>query len=191
LLDQHLTRLEAEYGFPQGATQIMLLATELPESLLQIGSYAGLARLCAMAWSAEDLAAALGASDNRGPFGGYDFPYVLARSLCLIGAAAANAAPIETIYADFRDEAGLRARVAYARRQGFRGMLAIHPVQVDAIHEGFAPSADEIAAAQEIADLFAANPGAGVLALKGAMLDAPHLARAKAVLALAEAFKPR
>jgi citrate lyase subunit beta/citryl-CoA lyase len=133
----------------------------------------------------------LGAGDNRGPYGGYDFPYELARSLCLIGAAAANAAPIETIHADFRDEVGLKARVAYARRQGFRGMLAIHPAQVDVIHKGFTPSAEEIAAAREIVDLFAANPSVGVFTHQGAMLDAPHLARAQAILAMAKASRRR
>jgi citrate lyase subunit beta/citryl-CoA lyase len=92
---------------------------------------------------------------------------------------------IETIHADFRDEAGLRKRVAAVRRAGYRGMLAIHPAQVDVINEGFTPSAEEIAAAQEIVDLFAANPGVGTIGHKGAMLDRPYLARAQAVLAQA------
>ena len=62
---------------------------------------------------------------------------------------------------------------------------AIHPAQVDVINEAFTPSAEELAAAQEIVDLFAANPGAGAIGHKGAMLDRPHLARAQALLALA------
>ena len=92
---------------------------------------------------------------------------------------------IETIHGDFRDEAGLRRRAAEVRRAGFRGMLAIHPAQVDVINEAFTPSAEEIAWAQEIVDLFAANPSAGTIGHKGAMLDRPHLARAQAVLARA------
>ena len=63
-------------------------------------------------------------------------------------------------------------------------MLAIHPAQVDVINDAFTPTAEEIASAQEIVDLFAANPSAGTIGYKGAMLDRPHLARAKAVLAL-------
>ena len=94
---------------------------------------------------------------------------------------------IETIQGDFRDEAGLRKRAAEVRRAGFRGMLAIHPAQVDVINEAFTPSAEELASAQEIVDLFAANPGAGAIGYKGAMLDRPHLARAQALLALAAA----
>lgn len=184
-LDHYLTAFEAAAGTATGATRVMLLATEEPSSMLAIGSYAGVPRLAAMSWGAEDLATALGASDNRGDYAGYDFTYELARSLCLVGAAAAGVPAIETIHGDFRDEAGLRERVARVRRAGYQGMLAIHPAQVDAINEGFTPSAEELAAAQEIVDLFAAHPGAGTLGHKGAMLDRPHLARAQALLAQA------
>jgi citrate lyase subunit beta/citryl-CoA lyase len=185
LLDQSITAMEATSEIVAGATKVMLLATEMPESMLAIGSYAGVPRLAALSWGAEDLATALGASDNRGVYDGYDFTYQLARSLCLVGAAAANVPAIETIHGDFRDDTGLRQRVAQARRAGFSGMLAIHPAQVDIINEGFTPSGADIAAAREIVDLFAANPGAGTLGHKGVMLDRPHLARAQAVLARA------
>lgn len=184
LLDHYLSAFEAAAGSQIGSTKVMLLATEMPESMLAIGSYAGVPRIVAMSWGAEDLATALGASDNRGDYGGYDFTYELARSLCLVGAAAAGVAAIETIHGDFKDEAGLRKRAAAMRRAGYRGMLAIHPAQVDVINEAFSPSAEELAAAQEIVDLFAANPGVGTIGHKGAMLDRPHLARAQALLAL-------
>jgi citrate lyase subunit beta/citryl-CoA lyase len=183
LLDHYLTAFEAAAGTEIGSTKVMLLATEMPESMLAIGSYAGVPRIVAMSWGAEDLATALGASDNRGDYGGYDFTYELARSLCLVGATAAGVAAIETIHGDFKDEAGLRKRAAQMRRAGWRGMLAIHPAQVDVINEAFSPSAEELAAAQEIVDLFAAHPGAGTIGHKGAMLDRPHLARAKQLLA--------
>ena len=185
LLDHYLTALEAAFGIEVGSTKVMLLATEEPSSMLAIGSYAGVPRVVAMSWGAEDLATALGATHNRGNDGGYDFTYELARSLCLVGAAAAGVAAIETIQADFKDEAGLRKRAAQVRRAGYRGMLAIHPVQVDVINEAFTPSAEELAHAREIVELFAANPGVGTIGHKGAMLDRPHLARAQAVLALA------
>ena len=185
LLDHYLTAFEAAAGIVIGVTKVMLLVTEMPESMLAIGSYAGVPRVVAMSWGGEDLATALGATDNRGDYGGYDFTYELARSLCLVGAAAAGVPAIETIHGDFRDEAGLRKRAANMRRAGYRGMLAIHPAQVDVINEAFTPSADELAAAQEIVDLFAANPGVGAIGHKGAMLDRPYLARAQAVLKLA------
>jgi citrate lyase subunit beta/citryl-CoA lyase len=185
LLDHYLTALEAAAGIALGATKVIALVTETPESMLATGSYAGVPRVAAMSWGAEDLATALGSIDNRGEDGGYNFTCELARSLCLVGAAAAGVPAIETIQADFRDEAGLRKRAAQVRRAGFRGMLAIHPAQIDVINEMFTPSAEEQAAAQEIVDLFAANPTAGAIGYKGAMLDRPYLDRAQAVLALA------
>jgi citrate lyase subunit beta / citryl-CoA lyase len=184
-LDHYLTALEAAAGTVIGSTRVMVLATEEPASMLAIGSYAGVPRVAAMSWGGEDLATALGACDNRGEYGGYDFTYELARSLCLVGAAAAGVPAIETIHGDFKDEAGLRKRAAQMRRAGYRGMLAIHPAQVDIINAAFSPTTEEVAAAQEIVDLFAANPAAGTIGHKGAMLDRPHLARAQAVLALA------
>lgn len=184
-LDHYLTAFEAAAGTAIGSTRVMLLATEEPASMLAIGSYAGVPRVAAMSWGGEDLATALGASDNRGEYGGYDFTYELARSLCLVGAAAAGVPAIETIHGDFKDEAGLRKRAAQMRRAGYRGMLAIHPAQVDIINEAFSPTSEEVASAQEIVELFAANPAVGTIGHKGAMLDRPHLARAQAVLALA------
>ncbi|MDQ2878306.1 MAG: CoA ester lyase [Pseudomonadota bacterium] len=183
-LDHYLSALEAAAGIEVGATRVIALVTETAEAMFTTGDYAGAPRLCAMTWGAEDLADALGASDNRTPGGEYGFTYQLARSFCLIGAAAAGMAPIDTIETDFRDLEKLRARAEQARRDGYRGMLAIHPVQVDVINAAFSPSAADIAAAQEIVDLFAANPGVGTIGHKGKMVDRPHLAQARAVLAL-------
>ena len=185
LLNHYLTALEAASGTARGTTKVILLVGETAEGVLAAGSYSGTPRVAAMSWGAEDLATELGAISSRAEDGSYDFTYQLARSLCLIGAGAAGVPAIETIHGDFRDEAGLRKRTAQVRRAGFRGMLAIHPAQVDVINETFTPTAAEREAAQEIVALFAANPGAGTIGYKGAMLDRPHLARAQAVLALA------
>jgi citrate lyase subunit beta / citryl-CoA lyase len=185
LLDHYLSALETAFGIEPGSTRVIALVTETAEAMFSTGTYAGAPRLVAMTWGAEDLADSVGASENRNADGSYGFTYELARSLCLLGASAAGVAAIETIHADFRDEAGLRKRAQQVRRAGYRGMLAIHPAQVDVINEAFTPSAEELAAAQEIVNLFAANPGAGTIGYKGAMLDRPHLARARALLELA------
>jgi citrate lyase subunit beta/citryl-CoA lyase len=185
VLDHYLSALEVAAGSERGSTQVIVLVTETAEGMFTTGTYAGAPRMVAMTWGAEDLADAIGASENRNADGSYGFTYELARSLCLLGAAAAGVSAIETIHGDFRDQAGLRKRAEQVRRAGYRGMLAIHPAQVDVINQAFTPSAAELAAAQEIVDLFAANPGAGTLGYKGAMLDRPHLARAQALLKLA------
>ena len=185
LLDHYLTALEVAFGGEPGSTRVIVLVTETAEAMFTTGSYAGAPRLAAMTWGAEDLADSLGASHNRNDDGSYAFTFQLARSFCLVGAAAAGVPAIETIHGDFRDDAGLRRRAAQVRRDGYRGMLAIHPAQVDVINEAFTPSAEELTAAREIVDLFAANPAAGTIGHNGAMLDRPHLARAQTVLARA------
>jgi citrate lyase subunit beta/citryl-CoA lyase len=182
-LDHYLSAFEVSVGAAQGETRVIALAIETAESMFTAGTYLGAPRLSAMTWGAEDLADAVGASENRGPDGGYGFTYELARSMCLLGAAAAGVAAIDTIHGDFRDPEGLRRRAEQVRRAGFRGMLAIHPAQVDVINAAFTPTAEELAEAQEIVDLFAANPGVGAIGRGGAMLDRPHLARAQALLA--------
>jgi citrate lyase subunit beta/citryl-CoA lyase len=184
-LDHYLSALEVAAWIEQGSTRVIALVTETAEGMFSTGTYAGAPRLVAMTWGAEDLADAIGASENRDADGSYAFTYELARSLCLLGAAAAGVSAIETIHGDFRDEAGLRQRAERVRRAGYRGMLAIHPAQVEVINRAFTPSAEELAAAQEIVDLFAAHPEAGTIGHKGAMLDRPHLARAQALLQLA------
>ena len=107
----------------------------------------------------------IGAQSNTDADGRFCFTYELARSLCLLGAASAGVPAIETIQADFRDLETLKTRAEQVRRAGYRGMLAIHPAQVEVINAAFTPSAEEIEKAREIVALFAANPGAGTIVL--------------------------
>ncbi|MES2441387.1 MAG: CoA ester lyase [Pseudomonadota bacterium] len=183
-LHHYLTALEAAAGLAPGGVATAVIATETAQAMFGLGDYAGCPRLAAITWGAEDSATALGATGNRDAGGAYDAPYQLLRSLCLMGSVAAGVAPIETIHGDFRDLAGLETVAADARRAGFRGMLAIHPDQVPVINRAFSPSEAEIAQAERITALFAANPDAGTVGLDGAMLDMPHLKRAQAILAM-------
>jgi citrate lyase subunit beta/citryl-CoA lyase len=166
--------------------QILAIATETPAAIFQLGSYGGAKRLLGLTWGAEDLPAAIGAAASREEDGSFTAPYQLARSLCLFGAAAAGVAPIETVYPAFRDLDGLAAYAARARRDGFTGMMAIHPAQVPVINAAFTPSGEEIAHARAVVAAFEANPGAGALALDGRMIDRPHLVQAQRVLAAGE-----
>lgn len=185
-LDRMLTALELENGVPAGTTPVIALVTEVAAAMFTTGDYAGAPRLVAMTWGAEDLADSIGALSNRGPDGQYTFTYELARSLTLLGAAAAGVPAIETIDGDFRNLEGLNARAERVRRDGYRGMLAIHPAQVPVINAAFTPGEEEIAEAREIVALFEAHPGAGTIGHKGRMLDRPHLSRARQLLAQVE-----
>ena len=165
--------------------QILAIATETPAALFQLGSYGGARRLIGLTWGAEDLPAAVGAATSREEDGRFTPPYELARSLCLFGAVAAGVLPIETVYPAFRDLDGLAAYAARARRDGFVGMMAIHPSQVPVINLAFTPSEAELAHARAVVAAFEANPGAGALSLDGKMIDRPHLLLAQRLLSQA------
>ncbi len=183
-LDHYLSAFEAATALPQGGIRVIAIATETPAAMFALGNYAGVsARLAGITWGAEDLAACIGAN-NRRVDGVYDDVYRLARSLCLLAAAAAGVAPIDTIYTDFRDETGLAAECAAARRSGFTAKMAIHPAQIPVINQAFTVSDDELAWARKVVALFAENPGAGTIALDGKMIDRPHLTLARRLLGL-------
>ncbi|ANY19504.1 Citrate lyase subunit beta [Tsuneonella dongtanensis] len=186
-LSNLLDHMELAHGVAPGSIGIIPVATETAASPFRLGDYAtaGLKRLRGLTWGAEDLAAALGATGNRGEDGEWLFTFRLVRSLTLMAAHAAGVPAIETLQADFRDEAGLLASSRQARAEGFSGRLAIHPAQVGPINEGFTPSADEIEHARRVIAAFDAEPGAGVVGLDGKMLDMPHLKAARRTLGLA------
>lgn len=162
--------------------QVMAIGTETPSAIFGLGSYKGAKRLAALTWGAEDLPASIGAATSREADGSYTAPYEIARALTLFGAAAAGVAPIETVYPAFKDLDGLAAYAGRARRDGFTGMMAIHPAQVPVINAAFTPSAEEIAHAEAVVAAFAANPHAGALQLDGKMIDRPHLVQARRIL---------
>lgn len=165
-------------------SRILAIATEVPQAIFGLGSYGGASdRLIGLSWGAEDLPAAIGATSARGADGRYTPVYEVVRTLALMGAHAADVLAIDTVFPAFKDLDGLAAYAARARRDGFNGMLAIHPVQVPVINAAFTPSDEEVAQARAVVELFAANPGAGALALDGKMLDAPHLKAAQRILA--------
>jgi citrate lyase subunit beta/citryl-CoA lyase len=178
--------LEAAAGMAPGSVKIMVVSTETPQAMFALGSYTPPhPRLVGLTWGAEDLAAAIGATANKEADGQWTEPYRLARSLCLFAAASAGVVPVDTLYADFRDAAGLEGDCRRARRDGFLGRIAIHPDQVETINRCFSPSAEEIAEARKIVDAFAANPDAGTLGIDGKMYDIPHLKAALKTLAAA------
>jgi citrate lyase subunit beta/citryl-CoA lyase len=171
-----------------GNIPIHAIVTETPASLFGMLSYRDpRSPLAAMSWGAEDLSAALGASSKFDADGELSFTYKLARSLCLAAAVAAGVQPVDGVFADFRDDKGLRAEAEAARREGFTGKLAIHPAQVPVINAAFTPSRDEITEAKAIVAAFEANPDLGTVSVKGKMVDRPHLEQARRVLKRARA----
>lgn len=168
----------------QNLPPIIPIAVETTAALFELGSLRHCANaLGGLTWGAEDLATGLGATTNRDEAGLFLPPYQLARCFTLYAAQAAGIAAIDTVYPNIGDLDGLRAYASAAARDGFSGMMAIHPAQVPVINAAFTPGAEQIAHARAIVEAFAANPGVGVLRIDGRMIDAPHVKQAERLLA--------
>lgn len=186
-LSYYLDVLEVRAGISPGSVRVAVVCTETPRAMLTHGGYAdGHPRLAALTWGAEDLSSAIGAVTNTDLAGDWSFPYLAARAMCLFTASAAGAAPIETLFADYRDPTGLERSCVQSRRDGFTGRVAIHPDQVEIINRCYLPSSEEVELALRIVAAFDAAPENGAIGLNGRMYDIPHLTLAKRTLALAE-----
>jgi citrate lyase subunit beta/citryl-CoA lyase len=183
-----LDHAEQAHGLARGSTRILPIATETPISVLQLSTYVGASsRMVALSWGAEDLGAVIGSLANRDGEGRFTSLYRMVRDLCLVTASAAGVEPMDTVFIDFRDGAGLRRETEEAKRDGFTGKMAIHPDQVPVINDVFTPNAAEIARAKAILAAFEAAGNMGVTSLDGQMLDRPHQKLATRLLARASA----
>jgi citrate lyase subunit beta/citryl-CoA lyase len=191
---RYLAMLETQVSRATGSTRLLVIATETPAGVLALPSYpsslspmpAVAARLAGLTWGAEDLSAALGALGRHDHAGELTATFQLARTSCLLAAAALNVQAVDGVYTDFRDAAGLGRELEEARRDGFSGKLAIHPEQIASINAAFVPTEAERASAERIVAAFATAPEAGVVNLDGRMIDRPHLLQAQRVLAIAQ-----
>jgi citrate lyase subunit beta/citryl-CoA lyase len=192
LISHYVDVLEVAAGIPAGHVKLLVVATETPAAMLGFAGYVTpnstsssnpSPRLVAMTWGAEDLSAALGALTNKEPNGDWTFPYQVARAQCLFAANAAGVLALDTLYGDYRDQAGLAESCRIARRDGFVGRIAIHPDQIATINECFTPSEADLAHARRVVAAFAAQPEVGTVGIEGKMYDMPHLVAAKRVLA--------
>ena len=183
-LDHWLEMLECEHGLAAGAVRVMPMITETAGALLALASFTPApSRVTAMTWGAEDLATELGALGNRTATGDYEPAFELARSLCLITAAAAGVQAIDTVDTEIRDVAAVERRARLSRRAGYLGKLAIHPAQIPAIHAAFTPGAAELDWARRVLEAMAAAPAAGAVKVDGKLIDRPHVLQAERLLA--------
>jgi len=183
-----LDLLEQRHGIAPGATRLLLLATETPEGLLNIRETTTASpRIAAVSWGVEDLGAAMALGRVRDAEGRFlDIPRY-ARVMCAVAAAAAGVPSLDTVYTDIEDLEGLRRDCEEGVAMGFAGKISIHPKQIPVINEVFTPAPAEIAEARELVQAFAEHARQGIYAFrfKGLMVDAPHLTRARTILARA------
>jgi citrate lyase subunit beta/citryl-CoA lyase len=188
LLSAKLRVHEARNGIEDGATRIIPIITETAIGVLSAASYRNTTpRLAGLTWGAEDLSAAVGARSARDGDGRYTDLFRHARTMTLLAASAAGVPAIDTVFPDFRNEAGFRAECMAAERDGFTARMAIHPSQVAVINEVFTPSPEAIAEARKVVDAFREAGDPGVLAIDGKMVDRPHLRLAERILERAKA----
>ena len=126
-----------------------------------------------LAFGSIDFAADVGYSHTRDAL-------LLARlELVIASRSAGKPQPIDGVTTNIRDDATVEDDARYAASLGFGGKLLIHPAQVAAARRGLAPSDDDVSWARKIID---AASGSGAIAVDGAMVDAPVLARAHNIL---------
>ena len=195
---QALACVEEAWAFMQAQAPSKAAAGELPRLVLigteEAGAVFNVPQMSShpsvdgLTWGAEDLSVSLGSRRKRDGQGDYLEVFGFVRAYCLLAAKAAGVQAIDSVYTDVRDLAGLCRESETAADMGFTGKLTIHPDQIDVVNAAFTPSAEEIEKATALLAAFEENRRQGRQAFRfeGAMVDVPHLKRAKNLLEIAE-----
>ncbi len=181
--DYFISELESKFGHMPGSVGIMALI-ETAKGLENAYAIAGASqRVMALFLGAEDLTADLRCQRTRE---GREIEY--ARSRLVSAARAAGIDAYDTPFTDVADDEGIRSDALSAKALGFSGKAAISPRHVSVINDVFSPSPDEVNYAYEVMEVItqAQMQGKGAVALRGKMIDAPIVARARQVIAMAE-----
>jgi citrate lyase subunit beta/citryl-CoA lyase len=162
---------------------------ETPRGILNAASIAGAGpRVGALVMGTSDLTKDLHARPTRDRL-----PLLTSLQICVLAARAAGIAALDGVHLDLDDDAGFAAACRQAADLGFDGKTLIHPRQVAAANEAFAPTAREIDWARRViaAHALASAAGHGVVVLDGRLVENLHVGDARRVLALAEAIAAR
>ncbi len=171
---------ERERGWPAGGIGLIILI-ETPRGILNLREICEAdARLRAIIFGAEDYASFIGARRTREAS-----EVLFARSAVVNACGAFNLQPIDMVFIDFNDAAGLEQECMRGRQLGFAGKQVIHPKQIEIVNRCFTPSAEEITWARRVIDAFRASQhaGRGAFALDGKMIDLPVVRQAERILA--------
>ena len=180
----YLGRLELDQGKALGSTALIGLI-ESPKAVLAAADIAlASERLACLAIGSEDLALSLGVMPSDDSLSAHISQVLLAAKNANIGLLAVSGS-----LAQFRDLVAYEQQVSSAASQGCTGALCIHPAQVSIVNQHYGPTSTQLAWANEVVAAVAANPQAGVWQVDGAMVDAPVLARAKALIETSEGDK--
>lgn len=162
---------------------------ETPRGILNAASIAGASpRVGALVMGTSDLTKDLHARPTRDRL-----PLLTSLQVCVLAARAVGITALDGVHLDLDDDAGLVAACRQAADLGFDGKTLIHPRQVAAANEAFAPAADDLQWARRViaAHAEAAAAGRGVVVLDGRLIENLHVDDARRVLALADAVAAR
>lgn len=172
-----LERLESSAGRKPGEVRIQAIL-ETPRGIENAAALAeATPRLAGLSFGAEDYCAALGI-DRSGPAYALDYP----RSRVACAAALGGLEAWDTVWADFRNLAGLEEDARRARTLGFTGKSVIHPDQIEVANRIFSPAPEEAAWARKVVAAAGGTDDAGAFSLEGSMVDPPVIARARRIL---------
>lgn len=184
-VDAYMSELEDKLGFERNTVRLIpLIETALGlENAYQIASASK--RVAAIFLGGEDMTADLQCKRTKE---GAEIEY--ARSRMVVAARAAGVDVYDTPFTDVNDDEGIRIDAEKAKSLGFTGKSAISPRHVPVINEVFSPSQRDIDYAYEVMEAIrvAKEQGRGAIALRGKMIDAPIVNRAKQTIAAAEAL---
>lgn len=159
-----------------GTARPLVLLVESVAGLFALRQMASMAGVVRVAFGSVDFALDSGITDTR------DTLAAVRTQIVLESAFARRAAPIDGITAAIDDGQQVGDDAAAARDAGFGGKLCIHPRQVTAVNQAFAPTAPQLAWARKVIEAW--NTGAGgAVALDGKMIDRPVVEAARRVLA--------
>ncbi len=182
-VDECISEIESRMGHEKGSTGIMaLIETAIGiENAYVIASASK--RVKALFLGAEDLTADLRCQRTKE---GREIEY--ARTRLVTAARAAGIDAYDTPFTDVTDDEGIRSDALSAKALGFNGKAAISPRHVGVINEVFSPSRADIDYAYEVMETIrqAQEQGKGAVALRGKMIDAPIVTRARQVIVMAQ-----
>jgi citrate lyase subunit beta/citryl-CoA lyase len=183
--DNLITRIEREHGMAQGGVRIhaMLETAHGIERAFEIARASE--RVEALTLGGQDLTADIGVQKTRE---GVELFY--ARGRVVMAAKAAGLMAFDTVWTDIDDMEGLKNEARLAVQMGFTGKAAIHPSQIDVIHEAYRPDPKELRRAFRIVDAAdrATKEGKGVISVDGRMVDGPIVTRAFSLMGLGRLY---
>jgi citrate lyase subunit beta/citryl-CoA lyase len=180
----YIKAVEEKHNIENAVSIIALIETAIGvENAFEIARACD--RVKAIFLGAEDLTADLRCKRTKK---GDEIFY--SRGRIVTAARAANIDAYDTPFTDVEDEEGLREDAEFAKSLGFTGKAAISPRHVMTINEVFSPTMEEIEYAQEVMDIIrvAEEQGKGAISLRGKMIDAPIVERARQTLEMAKAL---